>query len=183
MVTMNPSPMAALGALLLLILTCAFAVAGAVSMRALAVRELEEQRRILSDLEHRVHARGGAARASAMTAPASAFVEAPTQGLAGAQLQGYLSQLVSAQHGTLISAGVQPPARGDDGQEAIRVLATLDVSSVALQALLHRLETGVPYVFVDALTVQAPGVLKERSDDPVLRVSLTVRALWRRPQT
>ena len=177
----QPNPTIALGALLLLVVTCALAIAGTVSMRARAVHELAEQLTLLSNLEHRARAQGGGEVASAATAPASAFLEAPTQGLASAQLQGYLSQLVAAQHGTLISAGAQP-WRDDDAAEAIRVLATLDVSSVSLQALLHRLETGVPYVFVDALTVQAPGALVLRSDDPLLRVTLTVGALWRRPQ-
>jgi len=177
----KPNPMIALGALLALVATCALAIAGTVSMRAGAVHDLAEQHTLLSNLEHRASARGGGEVASAAKAPASAFVEAPTQGLAGAQLQGYLSQLVAAQHGTLISAGAQPPGKDDDGAQAIRVLATLDVSSVSLQALLHRLETGVPYLFIDALTVQAPGLL-QRSDDPALRVTLTVRALWRRPQ-
>jgi len=178
----QPNPTMALGALLLLVVTCALGIVGTVSMRARAVHELGEGLALLSDLEHRARAQGGGEAGSAATAPASAFLEAPTQGLASAQLQGYLSQLVAAQHGTLISAGAQPRGRDDDAAEAIRVLAALDVSSVSLQALLHRLETGVPYVFVDALTVQARGALVQRSDDPLLRVTLTVRALWRRPQ-
>jgi len=173
--------MVALGALLVLVVICALAIAGTVSMRARAVHDLAEQRALLSKLQHLARAGSAGEVASAVNVPASALVEAPTQGIAGAQLQGYLSQLVAAQHGALISAGVQPPARGDDGAEAIRVLATLDVSSVSLQALLHRLETGVPYVFIDALTVQVPSLV-QRNDDPALRVTLTVRALWRRPQ-
>jgi hypothetical protein len=177
----KPSPTIALGALLLLVVTCMLAIAATLAMAGRAVHELADERTLLSNLEHR--ARGGGEVASAATAPTSAFVEAPTQGLAGAQLQGYLAQLVAAQHGTLISAGAQPPGRDSDGAEAIRVLATLDVSSGSLQALLYRLETGVPYVFVDALTVQAaPGALGQRGDDPALRVTLSARALWRRPQ-
>jgi hypothetical protein len=177
----DPNRMGTLGALLVLVVTCALAIAGTVSMRARAVHDLAEQHALLSNLQHVARAGSAGEVASAVNVPASALVESPTQGIAGAQLQGYLAQLVAAQHGTLISAGVQPPARGDDGAEAIRVLATLDISSGSLQALLHRLETGVPYVFIDALTVQVPGLVPG-NDDPVLRVTLTVRALWRRPQ-
>jgi general secretion pathway protein M len=177
----EPNRMGALGALLVLVVTCALAVAGTVCMYARAVHDLAEQHALLSNLQHLARAGNAVEVASAVNVPASALVESPTQGIAGAQLQGYLSQLVAAQHGTLISAGVQSPARSDDAAESIRVLATLDVSSVSLQALLHRLETGVPYVFIDALTVQAPGLV-QGNDDPALRVTLTVRALWRRPQ-
>jgi general secretion pathway protein M len=180
MAKIEKTPAMALGALLLLLLCCAISVGGTLSMRAVAVHELREKRELLSSFELRARSREGVP-ATAATAPPSAYIAAPTQGLANARLQAYLSQLIAAQHGALLSAGAQPPGVGD-GEDTIRVLATADISSNALQGLLHRLETDIPYVFVDALTVQPTPAGGQRSEDLPLRVSLTVHALWRRAQ-
>jgi general secretion pathway protein M len=51
----------------------------------------------------------------------------------------------------------------------------------ALRAMLHQLESGTPYVFVDALTVQPTGATAGRIiEDPLLRATLSLRAFWRR---
>jgi hypothetical protein len=179
---MKLSPTMALAILLLLILTCALAVTGTIFVRMVAVEELEEKRAFQAQLQNRVRSHVDRnAPSNTIMAPASAFVEAPTQGLAGAQLQAYLSQLVAAERGTLISAGAQPPRGADEGVDLIHLLATMDISYLSLQTMLHRLETSVPYVFVDALSVQLRGATTQLAEDPVLRATLTVRALWRRP--
>jgi general secretion pathway protein M len=49
-----------------------------------------------------------------------------------------------------------------------------------LQAVLYRLESGTPYVFVDTLIVQLPGGGTQRAvEDPLLRITLGLRSLWR----
>ena len=51
----------------------------------------------------------------------------------------------------------------------------------ALRAFLYQLESGTPYVFVDALTVQPAGAVAGRAvEDPLLRTTLSLRAFWRR---
>jgi len=81
---------------------------------------------------------------------------------------------------TVISSGAEPSKR-EDQPDTIRLQATLDLNAKALQALLYQLESGTPYVFVDALAVQLPGVGGQRaSEDPLLRVTLGLRAVWRR---
>ncbi len=51
----------------------------------------------------------------------------------------------------------------------------------ALRALLYQLESGTPYVFVDALTVQPASAAAGRAaEDPLLRATLSLRAFWRR---
>jgi len=63
----------------------------------------------------------------------------------------------------------------------IRLQATIEVSLVALQAMLYRLESGTPYVFVEALTIQPAAAAAGRPpEDPLLRATLSVRAFWRR---
>ena len=51
----------------------------------------------------------------------------------------------------------------------------------ALQRMLYQLESGTPYVFVDSLSVQIPGTGAQRAvEDPLLRVTLGLRAIWQR---
>jgi general secretion pathway protein M len=50
-----------------------------------------------------------------------------------------------------------------------------------LQAFLYRRESGTPYVFVDTLTVQLTGAASQRTiEDPLLRVTFGLRAIWQR---
>jgi hypothetical protein len=62
--------------------------------------------------------------------------------------------------------------------------ATLDADLASLQALLYQLESGTPYVFVDSLNIQIPGTNAQHAvEDPLLRVTLGLRAVWRRETT
>ena len=56
----------------------------------------------------------------------------------------------------------------------------LNATLPALQNLLYRLESGVPYIFVDTLSMQT-GTSGERAmANPVLKVTLNLHAFWRR---
>ncbi len=170
----------AVGGFCALLLVCVSALVVTLQARAEAVANLAEQRDRLRSLEVRTRSvadRREQTRVSA--APALAFLDAPTSGLAMAQFQAYLSQLVTDQRAVLVSSGV-PPTDRDDKTDAIRLQITLNATLPALQALLYRLESGAPYVFVDALAMQ-PGSSGERAvADPVLKVNLTLHAFWRR---
>jgi general secretion pathway protein M len=72
-------------------------------------------------------------------------------------------------------------AKPDDVPDTIRLQITLDADLKALRAVLYWLESGTPYVFVDALTIQPLGSVSGRAvEDPSLRTTLSLRALWRR---
>jgi hypothetical protein len=141
------------------------------------VREASERREILSRLEAKL--RTVSNRPTAV-APPAAFLDASTQGLASAQLQSYLAQLASDRRASLVSSGGEA-AKRDDVPDTIRLQATLDLNLQALRAVLYQLESGTPYVFVDALTVQPVGAMAGRVvEDPLLRSTLSLRAFWRR---
>jgi general secretion pathway protein M len=73
------------------------------------------------------------------------------------------------------------PARREDTPDSIRVQATLEVSQKSVQGLLYQLESATPYVFVDSLAVQTPSTTGQRgAQDANLRLTLSLRALWRR---
>ena len=167
----------AVGALGLLVAACVLAVAFTLELRLDAGQELADRQDVLARLEARAQSRPNAHDAGRpATAPAQAFLDAPTAGLAGAELQAYVARLAD-QHAVLVSFGTQPAA-GDEA-DVVRVEASLDVDLNDLQILLYQLESGTPYVFVDSLTVRAAmaggGVESAR-----LRVTLGLRALWRR---
>jgi general secretion pathway protein M len=167
---------AVLGALLFV---CANAVGFSWQARSNAAGEFDMRSALLSQLEAHA-ANRNKARLSDSAAPAAAFLAAPTQGLAGAQLQAYLQHVADTHHATLISSGMEA-TKHEDQPDSIRLQATLDADLQSLQALLYQLESATPYVFVDSLIIQIPGVNAQHAvEDPLLRVTLGLRAVWRR---
>jgi general secretion pathway protein M len=169
----------AVGAFCALLMIAAVTMAGALQTRSSALQRLDEQRDQLAALEARSRpAANRRAQTRNLPAPAIAFLDAPTSGLATAQFQAYLSELVAGQHAVLVSSGA--PADRDDKSDAIKLQISLNATLSALQALLYRLESGTPYVFVDALLMQPGGSGERAAADPLLKVNLTVHAFWRR---
>jgi general secretion pathway protein M len=161
MIKLDREQLLSTGALGALLLICAIATTASFQMRSDAVQSL-------------ARARSGA------VAPAAAFLDAPTQGLAGAQLQARLEQMAAVHHAVLISSSIEP-AKREDPPDSIRLQVTLDVNLQALQTLLYQLESGTPYVFVESLAVQVSGATSQRvAEDPLLRTSFGLRAVWRR---
>jgi len=182
MLNLNREQAIALAALGALLLACVLAVAVSIGARSGALQELAERQELLARLQaqagRRAETRG---RVVAGTAPAAAFIDAPTAGLASAQLQTYIENVATEQHATLLSSGMESAAR-DDSPDAIRLQATLELDLKSLQAMLYRLESGTPYVFVETFVVQ-PSATQGGGEDPSLRLTVGIRALWRRGQT
>jgi general secretion pathway protein M len=168
------------GVLGALLIVCAVAVAFSCQAWSDATNELDRQKALLSQLEARAAVRKNARLKSGTVAPAAAFLAAPTQGLAGAQLQAHIQRVADAHHAVLISSGIEQ-SRHEDRADSIRLQATLDANVQSLQALLYQLESGTPYVFVESLDVKLPGMNAQRAvEDPLLRITLELRATWRR---
>jgi general secretion pathway protein M len=176
--TLDREQTLSLGALALIVVACASLVQYAMQARSEAAQQLDERCEMVARLEARARADGPGRTIT--SAPASAFLDASTQGLAGAQLQAYLTQTADAQQAAIISSGPEPTKR-EDTPDTIRLQATFEVGLVALQTILYRLESGTPYVFVEALAIQPAGAAGGRPpEDPLLRATLSVRAFWRR---
>lgn len=162
------------GALGALLLVCASMVGFSLQARFGAAHELDMRRELLSRLEAR--AKSDEVQRKSGVAPAAAFVSALTRGLAGAELQAYLQRVIDTHDAVLISSGMGP-AKGD----SIRLQVTFDTNLHSLQALLYQLEGGTPYVFVESLNIELPAVNAQRPvEDPLLRITLDLRAVWRR---
>ena len=176
MPTLEREQVIAVAVLVLLLLVSVSVMGMSLQARADAVRESSERREMLSRLEARLRAK--ASRPTA--APPAAFLDASTPGLASAQLQSYLGKLAGDQNASLVSSGGEA-AKRDDAPDTVRVQATLDMNLQSLRAVLYQLESGTPYVFVDAMAVQPINATAGRAvEDPLLRTTLSLRALWRR---
>jgi general secretion pathway protein M len=179
MIKLDREQIVAVGVLAALLLVCLSLMGSSLQMRSNAAQDLADRHDVLSRLEARAKARSDA-RARPGSAPAAAFLDAPTQGLAVAALQAHLAQMADIHHSVLVSSGVEP-GKHEDPPDSIRLQATLEMSLQALQAFLYQLESGTPYVFVEQLAVQLAGTASQRVvEDPLLRVTLGLRANWRR---
>ncbi len=179
MIKLDREQILSVGALAALLLICTVMTGLSLQMRSNAAQELAERHELVSRLEARAKARSDA-RARPGSAPAAAFLAAPTEGLAVAQLQAHLAQMADIHRSVLVSSGIEP-AKREDPPDSIRLQATLEMSLQALQAFLYQVESGTPYVFVEQLAVQLAGTASQRIvEDPLLRVTLGLRANWRR---
>jgi hypothetical protein len=175
---LNRSQLTAVAALGLVLFGCAVSVALSLATRFDAAEELAGRQDNLARLEARARSRNeGHGASEPGVAPDAAFLDAPTAGLAGAALEAHVARL-AGQHAVLVSFGTQAQA-GEEAGDAVRIEASLEVGLGALQVLLHQLETGTPYVFVESMTVRPVAATGGAADAP-LRVTLGLRALWRR---
>jgi general secretion pathway protein M len=106
----------------------------------------------LAQLEGRIPKRGGAGASGVTGSP---VLEGPTVTVAGAVLLQRVAEAVTKVGGNILSSQVdlQGPQIKDG---FISVTANCDVEQPALQQLLYNLESGMPFLFVDQLVVQAP---------------------------
>jgi general secretion pathway protein M len=131
---------------------------------------------LLAQLEHGRHAPGAALNANGDTPQGSPFVEGQTVTVAGAALLQRVAGAVTRLGGNVLSSQV-------DVQDAktkaglVSLVASCEVTQEDLQKLLYDLEAGMPYLFVDQLSVQAPDTVT-RGEGGRLRVMLAVSGQW-----
>lgn len=175
----------ALAALLGLILVCVIAPAMAFKARSDALQALSDENDLLGRLaaaQRRAGEKVGD-HAQQTEAPAAAFLSAQTPGLATARLEAYLSDLALTFHANVVSSGAEPADHADQ-PDIVRVRATMDVDYEALQALLYKLETSAPYVFLDSLTLRpASAPSKRAAHGAPMKATLGLKAIWRQNPT
>ncbi|WP_297297679.1 type II secretion system protein GspM [uncultured Methylovirgula sp.] len=169
----------AIAALAAVIIACLTAPLLALNARAGAAAALADATDSLHRRERiRRHQARSGIRKQDIAAPAAAYLSAPTSGLAGAQLESYIAQLAAQQNANLISSGIEPDDRPGP-VDAVRIQATLNVPYEKLQALLYRIETATPYVFVESIALQPAGETQPVTYTATMQVTFGLRALWR----
>ncbi|MGQ9831040.1 MAG: type II secretion system protein GspM [Thermochromatium sp.] len=82
------------------------------------------------------------------------YFKAPTQALAGAQLQARIQEIVTAAAGQLISTQILPP-EGQETLPRVRVRTQIQGSTETLMEVLYRLDQSRPFLFVERLSVRS----------------------------
>jgi general secretion pathway protein M len=107
--------------------------------------------------------------------PGSPFLEGQTVTVAGAALQQRIGSAVKAVGGNVLSSQVD--LQGVDAKKGfVSLTASCEVDQPALQQLLYDLEAGMPFLFVDQLTAQAPQA--SGTETARMRVLIGVSGQW-----
>ena len=95
--------------------------------------------------------------------------------MAGAALQQRIGNAVKAVGGNVLS--LQVDLQGTEAKKGfVSLTASCEVEQPALQQLLYDLEAGMPFLFIDQLTVQSPQ--SGEADGGRMRVLIGVSGLW-----
>lgn len=164
-----------LGLLAALAAATAFVVTASVGDMEAAVAAKSE---LLADLRARALpvSRAGAGPA---VPPEAAYLAGETEAVAANLLQQKVTAAVEQAGGTPASVGVTEVVDGIGGSRRIGVEIAFAAGIDAVQAALFALETGVPYVFTDALTLDSEAAGEAGGGDPRLRATLRVSGYWR----
>lgn len=130
------------------------------------------------NLDH-LRARKGLAGLRFTTQPpaGSAYIEGQTATVAGAALQQRIGSTIADAGGAVLSSELDLNKAGADGGR-IALTVTCDIDQPGLQRALYEIESGMPVMTVDRLSVQTAGG-DEKSAAPRLRVQISVSGAWR----
>ncbi len=156
---------------------------GVIGASLLDLQERSATLAAATDLLEQIKARQGAKPPdSGPTTPAvvgSPFLEGKTVTIAGAVLQQRVVAAVKLVDGAVLSSQVD--LKGSEASKGfVRLAASIDIEQASLQQMLYDLEAGMPFLFVDQLTIQTPS--GNGADDKMkLRVLLNISGRWRGP--
>ncbi len=129
---------------------------------------------MLEQLEGRKAPAPGGRSAEAGMPSGSAFLEGATVTVAGAALLQRVAGAVTKLGGNVLSS--QLDVQGTQSKAGfVSMVASCELDQPALQPLIYDLEAGMPFLFIDQLTVQAPTT---SSGEGKLRILLAVSGQW-----
>ncbi len=117
-----------------------------------------------------------AANASPSFDVAQIFLPGSTASIAGARLQDRLTQLLNRHGGRTTSARVLPASESRE-TDLVAVNLTASLGMKALRDVLYAIETSIPLLYVDAISISVPGSNRKRrrkSGPIVLKVTIEV---------
>ena len=118
-----------------------------------------------------------ASNASNAGVSGSPFLDGQTITIAGAALQQRIEAAVAKADGLLTSSQLE--LDGPDAKNGfVNLSATMEVSQPAVQTILYYIEAGMPYLFVDKLSIQSPEVFGE-PESGRMRMTVGVVGQWR----
>jgi len=106
----------------------------------------------------------------------SPFLDGQTITVAGAALQQRVETAVAKAGGALMSSQVE--LDGPDAKKGfVGLTASMEVSQPTVQTILYDIEAGMPYLFVDKLSIQSPEVFGE-PESGRMRMTIGVVGQW-----
>lgn len=141
------------------------------SKAAAGRKQMIEVREQVAQLERMQRAAGGP---RALGGGREMLLAGATSGLAGAELQRLVSELSRHSALTLRSTQVAPAKRESD-LTVVGVDASLQGNIDGMRTLLHAIETGVPLLFVEALSMRTVAARQVALQPVSLDVTLKVR--------
>jgi general secretion pathway protein M len=110
----------------------------------------------------------------------SPFLDGRTITIAGAALQQRIEAAVAKAGGELMSSQVE--LDGPDAKNGfVNLTASVETGQPAVQTILYDIEAGMPYLFVDKLSIQSPEVFGE-PESGRMRMTIGVAGQWRSSQ-
>jgi general secretion pathway protein M len=107
----------------------------------------------------------------------SPFLDGQTITIAGAALQQRIEAAVAKANGLLTSSQLE--LDGPDAKNGfVNLSASMEVSQPAVQTILYDIEAGMPYLFVEKLSIQSPEVFGE-PETGRMRMTVGVVGQWR----
>ena len=106
-----------------------------------------------------------------------AFVGGSSLSLANAALMKKLTESIKSAGGEVVSSEVSPPK---PDSQWLQATAHIQIQEDRLQGLLYSLESGVPYLFVENLSVAENGTPDTAAG--LLQATITVSGAWRGKQ-
>jgi len=107
----------------------------------------------------------------------SPFLDGRTITIAGAALQQRIEAAVAKGGGELTSSQVD--LDGPDAKNGfVNLTASVEAGQPAVQTILYDIEAGMPYLFVDKLSIQSPEVFGE-PESGRMRMTIGVAGQWR----
>jgi general secretion pathway protein M len=156
-------------------------IVGLVAFIGIALADLYDRSRAVASAKEFLEQLDGrkkpAAEAGLETqATGSPFLEGPTVTVAGAALQERVGAAVKKAGGNVLSSQIE--LQGPQAANGFVNLSDIfDIEQASLQPLLYDLEAGMPFLFVDSLTVQTPQALGETTGGR-MRVQIGISGQW-----
>lgn len=130
----------------------------------------------LDQLSKRSQPSSSASIASNAGVSGSPFLDGQTITIAGAALQQRVEGAVAKAGGALMSSQVE--LDGPDAKNGfVGLTASMEVSQPAVQTILYDIEAGMPYLFVDKLSIQSPEVFGE-PESGRMRMTIGIVGQW-----
>jgi general secretion pathway protein M len=130
----------------------------------------------LDQLSERSHPSSPASIPASAGPSGSPFLDGKTLTIAGAALQQRVESAVAKAGGALMSSQVE--LDGPDAKNGfVGLSASIEIGQPAVQTILYDIEGGMPYLFVDKLSIQSPEVFGE-PETGRMRMTVGVVGQW-----